>query len=318
MNDIKFTCIVPIYNAQKYLHECINSLICQSHINLEIILVNDGSTDDSAIICDSFAFRDKRIIVIHKKKEGVGEARNVGLKNATGDYILFLEADDFFILEALERLATIIDFHKDIDIIASDGIIYRKEKEYPAQFSTILDNKPLTGNDFLKFQLKNISFLTETCHHIVKRSLLQVHNIFFHKELILAEDTHWIPRVYLKAKSVITSNFAHYYCRKGHSTYTKSDNHSAIALPLLCVCYESAEVYNEIEDKELKTLLMDKLVNLYLSACYEGNYSPKRGFLNFKVYFFKTHVKILLFKISPALYFWIYKKTKNLLRKLKS
>ena len=312
MNDIKFSCVVPVYNAHKYLHECINSLLSQSYINIEIILINDGSTDDSALICDSFAARDYRIKVIHKLKEGAGEARNVGIKNATGDYIIFLEPDDFLKLEALERISNIIKFHKDVDIIASNGIILRNDDENVVKFSTILDNKPLSGGEFLKYQLKNTTFLSETCHHIVKRSLLIVNDIFFNKDFIIGEDKHWTPRVYLKANSVITSNFAHYYCRVGHVSYVRPDDKSVVALPMLCVCFEMAEVYKEIGDKELRLLLMDDLVNLYLSACYEGNYRPKRGFLKFKVYFFKTSIKIILFNINPVLYFWIYKNTRKI------
>ena len=94
MND-KISIIIPIYNVKKYINKCIESIINQTYKNLEIILVDDGSTDGSGKICDEFKKEDNRIVVIHKKNEGVSSARNEGLKIATGDYIGFIDADDF-------------------------------------------------------------------------------------------------------------------------------------------------------------------------------------------------------------------------------
>ena len=83
----KISIIVPVYNIEKYLSQCIESIINQNYKNIEIILVNDGSTDKSGDICDSYSLKDNRIKVIHKKNEGVSIARNTGLKVATGEYI---------------------------------------------------------------------------------------------------------------------------------------------------------------------------------------------------------------------------------------
>ena len=87
--------IVPTYNVEKYLNKCVTSLINQTYVNLEIILVNDGSTDNSGSMCDDFAKNDSRIRVIHKKNQGLGMARNTGIENATGDYICFIDSDDY-------------------------------------------------------------------------------------------------------------------------------------------------------------------------------------------------------------------------------
>lgn len=93
MNEL-VTIIVPVYNTGAYLSPCLESLIAQTHRDLEIILVDDGSTDGSGAICDDFARRDERIKVIHQKNSGVSAARNAGLENASGTYLTFVDADD--------------------------------------------------------------------------------------------------------------------------------------------------------------------------------------------------------------------------------
>lgn len=95
MEKIKISVIVPIYNVEQYLSQCLDSIINQTYTNLEIILINDGSTDNSEKICNQYKLLDPRIIVIHKTNGGLSDARNTGIKIATGDYISFVDADDF-------------------------------------------------------------------------------------------------------------------------------------------------------------------------------------------------------------------------------
>lgn len=94
--------IVPVYNTGEYLAPCVESLIAQTYQNIEIILVNDGSTDGSGVVCDDFACRDERVKVIHQKNSGVSAARNAGLKAALGDYLTFVDSDDLLVPSALE------------------------------------------------------------------------------------------------------------------------------------------------------------------------------------------------------------------------
>lgn len=91
----KISIIVPIYNTEKYLHKCIDSIIAQSYTNIEIILVDDGSTDNSPSICDDYAKKDERIVVVHKRNGGLSSARNAGLDVAIGDYVGFVDSDDY-------------------------------------------------------------------------------------------------------------------------------------------------------------------------------------------------------------------------------
>lgn len=95
MNNILISVVIPVFNVENFLNECVNSVLNQDYKNFEIILVDDGSTDSSPKICDSFAKSDNRIKVIHKENEGLGMARNTGIENACGDYVYFLDSDDY-------------------------------------------------------------------------------------------------------------------------------------------------------------------------------------------------------------------------------
>ena len=90
-----FSIIVPVYNVEKYLRECIDSILCQTFTDFELILVDDGSKDESGKICDEYAEKDNRIKVIHKENGGQSTARNCGVKESSGKYIVFLDSDDF-------------------------------------------------------------------------------------------------------------------------------------------------------------------------------------------------------------------------------
>lgn len=107
MRNTKISIIVPVYKAEKTIHRCINSIIQQTHTNFELIIIDDGSPDKSGKICDNYAQKDKRIQVIHKKNGGVSSARNIGLNLATGDFITFIDSDDFILNHFLEHLTDV-------------------------------------------------------------------------------------------------------------------------------------------------------------------------------------------------------------------
>ena len=104
MFESKISVIIPIYNVEKYLDKCINSVVSQTYTNLEIILVNDGSIDNSRKICDEWASKDKRIIVINQINKGVSVARNKGLEKSSGEYVAFVDADDYLEKNMIKKL----------------------------------------------------------------------------------------------------------------------------------------------------------------------------------------------------------------------
>ena len=108
-NEQPVSVILPIYNVEKYLERCIKSIAAQTYTNLEILLIDDGSTDLSADICDMWAEKDKRVIAIHKKNEGLGMARNTGIDNATGRYVFFVDSDDYVAPDMIEKVVMLAE-----------------------------------------------------------------------------------------------------------------------------------------------------------------------------------------------------------------
>ena len=128
MEDL-ISVIVPIYNVEKYINRCIDSIIEQTYTNLEIILVDDGSTDNSGSICDEYAKKDNRIKVIHKENGGVSSARNVGLDTAIGQYITFVDSDDYIEKKYCEILLKTLKKQKADCVACGYNRIYKNKEE---------------------------------------------------------------------------------------------------------------------------------------------------------------------------------------------
>lgn len=190
--------IVPVYNVEKYLRECLDSIVNQIYNNIEIILVDDGSTDGSPEICDEYAQRDERIIVIHIPNGGVSNARNLGIDKAKGEYIMFVDSDDIIMPYIVERGITLaVENNADIvyGLVQAFKTALKKPKEMKAK--TIV----LVGDDTRKlvthmFDLHDSTFKTEygyvnrgPCARLVSSEIIQ--GIRFNGELALGEDSIW-------------------------------------------------------------------------------------------------------------------------------
>lgn len=151
MLNKKVSIIVPVYNVEKFIHKCVNSLRNQTYKNIEIILVEDGSPDKSGEICDVFAKEDNRIKVIHKENGGVSSARNLGLKVAKGDYVCFVDSDDWVSEVFVEKL---IDGIKNSDLVVSDFYKITENNEEYQSIGFSNEEFSLDSND--KKDLNNI------------------------------------------------------------------------------------------------------------------------------------------------------------------
>lgn len=149
---MRFSIIVPVYNVSKYLTGCLNSVLEQKNKDFQIILIDDGSTDESGILCDQYEKKYEFIKTIHKKNGGLSSARNAGLKVATGEYIIFLDADDFWLdWNMLEEIDAVIEKEK-VDIVAFGGKEYHEyDKEQPYKDLKVSFDKKVvsTSEDFL-------------------------------------------------------------------------------------------------------------------------------------------------------------------------
>ena len=124
----KISVIIPVYNDEKYLEQCVESVLTQSYHNLEVILVDDGSTDATPAICEDFRRQDDRIRVIYKQNEGIGASRNTGLAMATGDYILFIDHDDWLLEDHIQKLYDLLKKNQ-VDIAIGNFSGFLEEKK---------------------------------------------------------------------------------------------------------------------------------------------------------------------------------------------
>lgn len=183
---VKFSLIIPVFNCNNYLSRCLDSILQQDYSDYEVILVDDGSTDNSPKTCDEYSLKDERIVVVHKNNEGVSKARNVGLEIAKGKYISFLDSDDYLssgyfseiekILKEYPKIDLInFGFYSDVDDIDSNNIssdsITFKEKYY--------DSKNSIKQDFV--MLWDSSMLYNIWNKIYKKAIIDEHNIKFPK-----------------------------------------------------------------------------------------------------------------------------------------
>lgn len=144
MKDSLISIIVPVYNVEQYLRKCIDSLVNQTYTNLEIILVDDGSIDNSGAICDSYAKMDKRIKVIHKDNGGLSDARNVGIKNSMGEYVALVDSDDYVENNYISELYNQIKKNNTNMAVSQISIVNgknNKRKKCEKYFDEVLTNK---------------------------------------------------------------------------------------------------------------------------------------------------------------------------------
>lgn len=219
---MKLSIIVPVYNVEEYLYECIDSILNQTFRNFELILVDDGSVDSCPQICDEYAKKDSRIKVIHKKNGGLSSARNAGLKVATGEFVTFVDSDDYLSNKTYENAFLMIkENNADIAIfgryyVYSDNKKIIKEKQH---INLVMDSAQATA-------LMNISLLgyydTAAWDKVYRRSLFS--DILYPKNRI-SEDWFTTYKVFAKAKVIVYDSTPLYYYRQRNGsithTYTK-------------------------------------------------------------------------------------------------
>lgn len=228
----KVTAVVPIYNAEKYLDECIESIVNQTYKNLEIILVNDGSKDKSPQICDKWARKDNRITVIHKSNEGAGASRNRGINAATGDYIFFVDSDDYIAPTLVEKcLNAISDSDSAIVMFGTTNVTETGEtinNIIPHSDKNIFENAEVQEELLPELlfsenkKVRNVQLIV-CMAHFYSLSIIKKTNWKFKSEKeYLSEDLYsylnLIP--YITKFAIISESF--YYYRHGHESLSAS------------------------------------------------------------------------------------------------
>ncbi len=307
--NYKISIIVPVYNVEPYLNNCVSSLINQTYKNIEIILVDDGSPDQCPAICDAYALEDRRITVIHKKNGGLSDARNAGIKKATGEYILFVDSDDYIEIDTCEKLSEIINSH-EVDIVVGNARKVEDGECYPIKHTYIPKKDVISGCEYLKLELRKGTMHMAAWLNLYKRSFLINNQLSFEVGL-LHEDEEFTPRAFLKANSVLgtSSTFYNYLIREGSITTSKKKLKNAEHI--MKTCKKLEKIYERIEDSELKALLKDNLVDKFLNTfqnarLYNRKYKAlvDKSFLKNKAYTKRNRFRVILFCSSKIIYYY--------------
>lgn len=302
---VKVSVIVPVYNVEEYIEECINSIINQTLKEIEIIVVDDGSEDKSIEFVKKI--KDDRIRIIHKVNGGLSSARNEGLKNAIGEYIYFIDSDDYIgVNTAIEEMYDLAK-ENDSDIVVGNAIkYYSEDKKIIFKRDVELFNvKHIQSEQFLVKALKTHSMHSAVWLNIYKRTLLIDNNLLF-KEGYLHEDEDFTPRVFIKSNSIsiYPKNFYIYRVRQ-NSIITKHSTKKAE--DLLKICGDLRDLLNGIKNQELKILMSERIVQLALNTSYQyklGKINKKsKDFVVKNSYNKKLKLHSIIYKINPKLYY---------------
>lgn len=253
--------IVPVYKVEKYLRRCIDSILAQTYENIEVLLIDDGSPDQSGAICDDYQAKDSRVRVFHKENGGVSSARNLGLKETKGDYIGFVDADDYIDEKMYETLLTnILSENADTSICsyfqeANNGVFHKhwQNDEYLV-FDRIEQILNLVSN----------RYYTCSCwDRLFKKSLLD--SVIFNTEYSFYEDYLFLYEVMQKSeKAVFTSVPLYYYCNNQNSAARAPFNTRKMDIEKVC-----KYVLNDIQQKypEVYTIAKREYGRILIFCC---------------------------------------------------
>lgn len=217
----QITVIVPVYNTENYLRRCIDSILTQTFTDFELLLIDDGSTDSSGKICDEYKDKDDRIRVFHKENGGVSSARNLGLDNASGELIAFVDSDDYVLTVFLETYIMLFKENADLYIL---GII----PDYSISSKYIITNTSLNYNGKIQdvlLQLMSCQMLGSLCNKAFKKSIIDLNGLRFNESYRFREDEEFLLRYMVFAKQVVsTLKKSYVYFVPDWNKYNKTDN----------------------------------------------------------------------------------------------
>jgi glycosyltransferase involved in cell wall biosynthesis len=264
---IKVSVIIPCYNVGEFVSKSIESVLGQTFKDYELIIVNDGSVDDTLDIVNCYQLRDTGIKIITKENEGLSSARNEGLNAAKGDYVFFLDGDDWILLESIEKLYTKAK-EEDLDLLIADTLFYYSEERVehvykrPEFFNTLGIKDGISYFIELK---KNNCYTPMVINQIYKRSFLINNDLFFRVGL-LNEDELWTPQVICRASRVNCMDFPFYFYRQRENSIMNSPVTEKKIKDNLFIAGEIIKLSSHYSNKELAGWFWVKSYELYYRA----------------------------------------------------
>lgn len=312
MNNL-ISIIVPVYNAEKYLKRCIDSIIAQTYSDWELILVDDGSTDSSGIICDEYARQDKRITVCHIQNGGPSRARNIGVDKSKGDYIFFVDADDWI------EPSSISDFigtkGESFDIYFQNYVLHDSDGT-----TNIVDIQDIEAHeDACKTVVSNLICSSKfgwTWIKLFKSEILKKYRIKFREDCSLQEDELLTLQYCQHIKSIAVRNKANYHYYIYDTSLTRKKKYPTLHLKVLSdICMEAHSIgvkrIDEYYSINYMQWLHNSIISVYKNSIADFSGKDKRyklinDFLNFYKVYHKSLKKYNKF-ISKVLYIPLWK-----------
>jgi len=246
MNDL-ISIIVPVYNVEKYLRKCIDSIINQTYENIDIILIDDGSTDSSSEICNEYSKKDKRIKVIHKENRGVSSARNEGIKHARGEWITFIDSDDWIEKNFCEiLLKKVLETKSDVALCGYNRINNKKTEKINAKNRELIFN----CNEYL---IKSLNPQTGFgfCHmKLIKKEILK--GIYFNENIVVGEDALFNVMISQNIKKAIFVEQALYNYRINNQSVVRKYDENYANKYLLAMNEIKKYLFEKYKDDEIQ------------------------------------------------------------------
>lgn len=303
--------VVPVYKVENEIDRCVQSILIQTYKNIEIILVDDGSPDNCPQICDEYAKKDNRVKVIHKENGGLSDARNVGLREAKGEYILYVDSDDFIQKNACEVLISFTDV--DVDVVVGACKEIQKDKVVFQKHTNLNVGKVYTNVEYIEKSIEANEWYAPAWLNLYNRKFLIKNNLYY-RTRYLFEDVDMLPKLFLKAKHVVYSGviFYNYVVRDGSIIKSKITNQKKSMIEDIYTDW--LRLINQQDDKYLVKLMRGALVKYYIASARKNKINgwKIRG-MTFKDAFLwaingKEKIKVILFTIFPHLYAFIINK----------
>lgn len=316
-NETFVSVVVPIYNVEKYLKNCIETIINQTYKNIEIILVDDGSTDNCPKICDEYRKKDSRIKVIHKKNGGLSDARNQGLKLSRGEYICFIDSDDFIdkrFIEILYKECCLnnaeIAMCKYEKVLENEEVVEDKGKSYKKE--TISGRDSIIGI----YEGKIVDFGFVAWNKLYKRKLFENNNIDYPFGKY-NEDTFTTFRLLYNSKKVVKIDLSLYYYRIRIGSIMKSKMTTKKITDHVDADIYNIEYYKEKKDEYLLKLSLNYFFRDIILLLKKIDKKDKKNIEKYYIKYWENYSKKIKFKkYKKIIYLYFFYKFKFLNRNL--
>lgn len=305
MNDV-ISIVVPVYKVENEIDRCVKSLLSQTYTNIEIILVDDGSPDNCPKICDDYAKKDGRVSVVHKQNGGLSDARNAGLKVATGEFILYVDSDDYIDEDACQRLIDVAS-NCSVDIIVGGAVVHNGKPNERMEQHSFQAGEICDAKEFIKKAIVMHEWYAPAWLNMYRRRFLLDSELYY-KKGIYFEDMEMLPRVFLAANkvAVMGGTFYHYVIRK--NSIMTSSRDSIMEKNSIQNLSDWKIRFDKVENKDLQRFLYGMLIRCYLHECRVYHIAewriPEVGFVFALKYGIgiKEKSKGLVFGLYPKIY----------------